>query len=242
MRLVSIALAAAAAMAGVPAAAGDKSSVWIRVQSLPLGGGMAQPAQGGAASNWIEIQGWDWESPGGTLFKGEITTIEPAPATAVDKWKPTKPHAREGASKVDGFTVKQSVKPVRPVGTSDLTLKRGTSPAMPAPSATSPSSRRFDGPMDYDQGDTGTHEATRPARPLAVGGSRTKGPSPPDKFGRVKVRFSWPDCVEGRRLHSIELRDATGHYVLEGARVARCSADGVSVNFSNVRKVWAGQF
>ena len=80
MRLPLLALSAvAAAVAGAPAHADDKSSSWIRVQQLPLAGAMNQPAQAGGASKWIEIQGWDWEveaKPVGA-FKGETTGIEP---------------------------------------------------------------------------------------------------------------------------------------------------------------------
>ena len=62
---------------------------------------------------WIEIQGWDWEvevaAQAGGPFKGELAGIEP--------------------------TYDQSAASARrPAGTSDLTMKRGTSPAPSPPS------------------------------------------------------------------------------------------------------------
>ena len=96
MRLRLIALPmAAAAMAAAPAVADDKASTWIRVQSMPLGGSMAKGDN--YYDGWIEIQGWDWEAPPRGPFKGEITGIEPS--------------YDQSAAKVDGFTVKQKVKP-----------------------------------------------------------------------------------------------------------------------------------
>ena len=77
MRLRLIALPmAAAAMAAAPAMAEDKASTWIRVQSMPFGGSMAKGNN--HYDGWIEIQGWDWEAPPRSPFKGEITGIEPS--------------------------------------------------------------------------------------------------------------------------------------------------------------------
>ena len=84
-------------------------------------------------------------------FQEGRAAAAPGAGSAVVKWQPTKPHSPEPASKIDDFTVKQGVKPykldrvfvkswstsgdaaLRPVGTSDLTMKRGTAPAADAP-------------------------------------------------------------------------------------------------------------
>lgn len=188
----------AAAIATSAGAADDKSSRWMRVQSLQLGGSMAAPP--GSTLGWIEIQGWDWEAPPSGVFKGEISTIEPT---------------YESATKIDGFNVKQSTKPIRRVGTSDMTMKRGTSPAAPPPPPPPP--REPDGFLDYDEGDTGTHAM-------------------PPKSGRVKVQFHWADCVKGARLPSLELKDGRALYLLEDVTVARCTANGATFSYAKASR------
>lgn len=205
MKRETIALAAAMLMAGAPAQADDKSSNWIRVQSLATGGSMAKDKD--VSDGWIEINGWDWE-------------------------------VEESTAKIDGFTMKQDHKKASPsgygewiadverpreqatrrVGTSDLTMKRGTSPAGSRPTPPPPPP---DLDLDYDEGDTGTHEM--PALPA-------------DKFGRVKVQFAWAGCVRGRRLPLVELRDARMLYRLEDVTVAGCASDGASFRYARVRR------
>lgn len=207
MRLRLIApLIAAAAMAAAPAMADDKSSRWIRVQSMPLGGSMAKGDN--YDHGWIEIQGWDWEAPPRGPFKGEIVGIEPT------------------------YEQSATAKARRPVGTSDLTMKRGTSPAPSRPTAP-PEPDRF---LDYDEGDTGTHQATGGNRTLTVHGTRTEGPAGPDKFGRVKVKFAWDGCARGLRLPSIELRDARMLFLLEDLIVVDCSAGSATFAYTGLRR------
>jgi hypothetical protein len=98
-----------------------------------------------------------------------------------------------------------------------MTMKRGTSPAGSRPPPAPP-----DLDLDYDEGDTGTHAARRPA--------------PSDKYGRVKVRFAWDGCARGTRLPLVELRDAGTLYRLEDATVAGCGNGVATFNYARLRK------
>lgn len=189
MRLASIALAAAAAaMVGAPANADDKSSTWIRVQQLPLGGGMAAPP--GSTLGWIEIQGWDWEveaKPVGA-FKGETTGIEPS----YDSRK---------------------AKPAGSVGANETMTVGGGRTEIPTEKDPVPS---YLWGFNVD--------------------STSAGPAPPDKYGRVKVRFAWDDCARRTRLPLVELRDAGTLYRLEDVTVAGCRDGVATFYYARLRK------
>lgn len=242
MRLIHIApltLALAASLAS-PADADDQSSRWIRVQQLPLAGSMNQPAQAGGKEKWIEIQGWDWEvEASDNLYSFKVGGgATPADAVGASANKvdivTVPPITGDSAAKVDSFTMKQRHRKVRPVGTSDLTMKRGTSPGGPAPQPVP----RPDLDLDYDEGDTGTHAASRrgTSESITIGGGRTESRAAPDKYGRVKVKFAWEECKEGTRLPLVELRDARMLYRLEDVTVAGCSTSGATLRYRRITR------
>ena len=234
MRLRSIALLlAAAAMAAAPAMADDKSSRWIRVQSMPLGGSMVKGDN--YYHGWIEIQGWDWDVEKAAKIDSFTVKqgVKPVSSSNGGEWVAD---VERPAGRSDNIYSYKVGRGGTAAGTSDVTMKRGTSPAPspPSPPAGPVPIPYPNFPLDYDEGDTGTH-ATGGNRTLTVHGTRTEGPAGPDKFGRVKVKFAWDGCARGLRLPSIELRDARMLYVLEDLTVVDCSAGSATFAYTGLR-------
>ncbi|HXG81326.1 MAG TPA: hypothetical protein VNJ05_05955 [Sphingomicrobium sp.] len=247
------------------AGAKDQSSSWIRVPSSQSratvsshsnAANMAGVGGAPAGEGWIEIRGWDWEveapdnlnslkaDQGSTgsvdAQANKVGVVTIPPNTSSGGLYGTSDLAQRSYEKSGGEWIADVERPRekarRPIGTSDLTMKRGTSPgghsttvnqyaiiqgqaqATPTPPPPPPPRRPPD--MNYIEGDTGTHEA----------------PVPPDKFGRVKVRFAWDSCARGSRLSLVELRDERNFYRLEDVTVVDCSAGGATLRYARLTR------
>ena len=95
-------------------------------------------------------------------------------------------------------------------GTSDMMMKRGTSPA---------SNRRIG--------------STRGGN-VGGGAGLTIGVGTPDQYGRVRIKFPWDACAVGSRYEDAVLRDGNGTYELKDVTVAGCAADGAVFDYSSV--------
>jgi len=137
--------------------------------------------------------------------------------------------AQAGVTKVDSFTVKQGVKPV---GTSDVTMKRGTGPAPVA------------GGVQVAVGDVTGDGSAGPgaSQSMTVGGAQTEASGPPtgkrqhkpmtltkplDRGSvNVKVKFPWAACRVGAHYPSLELGGGAERYVLQDVTVSGCGGSG----------------
>jgi len=123
---------------------------------------------------------------GGAAAPIEVQSIEWGPAEAPQR-----------VNKVEGFTVKQKVKPV---GTSDLTMKRGTGGAI-VPGASD----------------------------IVITGSRIphpKGAAPPPPQGtlRIKVRFPWLACRVGKFYPKLIMGDPVKTYEFGDLTITGCAS------------------
>jgi hypothetical protein len=117
-------------------------------------------------------------------------------------------------TKIDSFTVKQSV---RPIGTSDLTMKRGT-------------------------GVSATGENVQGAPDIVITASRIPwpqgaAPPPPEGSMRVKVRLPWLACEEGKTYRRLIIGDAATRYELSDVVVAGCGAGAVAFDYARIARV-----
>jgi len=123
---------------------------------------------------------------GGAAAPIEVRSIE---------WGPAEQPRR--VSKVEGFTVKQKVKPV---GTSDLTMKRGTS---------------------------ATGESVKGRPDIVITGSRIPWPSaapPPQGTLRIKVRFPWLACRVGKFRPKLIMGDPVKTYEFGDLTITGCAS------------------
>lgn len=134
-------------------------------------------------------------------------------------------------SKVDSFTVKQGVKPG---GTADVTMKRGTGPSTAAaPGGVAVASGDVNDSastgvgvsesVTVGSGQTESAQATgkRQHMPLRIRQYYDQAPPPSGSF-RVKVRYPWPDCRVGTRYPSLALNAGGKSYLLQDVQIADC--------------------
>ena len=134
-------------------------------------------------------------------------------------------------SKVDSFTIKQGVKPV---GTADMTMKRGTGPsAAPAPGGVAVASGDVNDSaatgvgasqtITVGSGQAESAQATgkRQHMPLRMRQYYDQAPPPSGSF-RVKVRYPWSDCRVGAHYPSLTLNGGGKSYLLQDVQVADC--------------------
>jgi hypothetical protein len=115
-------------------------------------------------------------------------------------------------TKIDSFTIKQQV---RPAGTSDLTMKRGT--------GVSATGENVQGPPD-----------------IVITGSRIPQPAappPPEGSMRVKVRLPWLACEEGKTYRRLVIGDAVTAYELSDVVVASCGAGAIAFDYARIARV-----
>lgn len=221
----AVLVAALTAFAATGASAGEEKFYTITLQKAGLS---AAPPSAGKGEQ-LEIQSFQWG---------------PRQSTSGDGFIREKPHVVPGeAEKVESFTVKQRVKPAdagqygqwvadverppaqatRPVGTSDLTMKRGTSPSANP------------GGVAVASGDVNDSAGFGASQSVTVGGTRTEAPvgglnkvealtwkhqANPSPSGslRAKVKFPWTGCRVGARYASLQLAG----YLLQDVTVADC--------------------
>lgn len=213
-------LAVSLVLAGAPALADDKSSNWIRVQSLPTGGSMAGKGE------QIEIQSFQW----GSAASAAGGSVRP---TFVTYWDQTKPDA--------------SASGVNQIGMDDTAgkekLRRGSG------SILSPDANYVREKMQPNASTDGGEWIADVERPSASGlptGKRQHKPfvitkevdksSPrmmhalaqplPQGSVRVKVKTPWLACRVGAAYPRLELAGGGRRYVLEDVRVASCGRSG----------------
>lgn len=212
------------AIAALPAAAAEKQQTFytITLQSGRVG------AEGKAEQ--ISVQSIEWSaSPAGSIPPGDIRRLA------------TVGHATEASpqkvTKVDSFTIKQKVKPARPVGTSDVTMKRGTSSAKerPGPSEVQSDTDRTRTSGGYvltsprhAAGATGANET------LTIGANRTEADPPPQGTLRVKLRFPWLACEEGKFIPQLIMGKPVKVYTLHDVVVIGCTSDSATFSYAKV--------
>lgn len=179
---------ALAALAAAPAAAKEEVYFTVTLQEARLAGAAAPPGNVGRYAGRND----------GRLQQLQLQSIA---------WGPR-------VTKVDSFTVKQSV---RPAGTSDLTMKRGT-------------------------GVSATGENVQGAPDIVITASRIPwpqgaAPPPPEGSMRVKVRLPWLACEEGKAYRKLIIGDAVTRYELSEVVVAGCAAGGVAFDYARIAVV-----
>ena len=127
-------------------------------------------------------------------------------------------------NKVDSFTVKQKVKPA---GTSDLTLKRGTSAGAAGGLG-----------KDLQAQDRMGNAPSSTGIGAGIGGWANDGDEaapPPSGTLRVKVRFPWLACEEGKFYPQLVMGSPVKTtYILSDATVTGCSNEAVTFSYSKV--------